>query len=149
MAIGYVLTDTADKGSKAFRASQQELGANQELHPDVDMLRLVSLLSFERVLDTAVWQLLASVACPGYTIHTVVALVHGLLKPLEGTSAAQQLAGNAAVALHLHAADVLAVADKSVPTALGLAGSSLPPAALLASDAISIVTVVRQMRYCK
>lgn len=34
-------------------------------------------------MDTVVWQLLASVACPGYSIHTVVALVHAALLPIE------------------------------------------------------------------
>ena len=34
-------------------------------------------------MDTVVWQLLASVACPGYTIHTVVALMHAALLPIE------------------------------------------------------------------
>ena len=34
-------------------------------------------------MDTVVWQLLASVACPGYTIHTVVALAHAALLPVE------------------------------------------------------------------
>lgn len=29
------------------------------------------------------WQLLASVICPGYTIHTVVAAVHAALASLE------------------------------------------------------------------
>ena len=52
------------------------------LHPDV-MSRLEKLLAFERAMDTVVWQLLASVACPGYTIHTVVALVHAALLPVE------------------------------------------------------------------
>lgn len=41
----------------------------------------------ERTLDTVVWQLLASVICPGYTIHTVVALVHAGLLPVEVRSA--------------------------------------------------------------
>ncbi len=41
------------------------------------------MLATERALDTVVWQLLASVICPGYTIHTVVALVHAGLLPLE------------------------------------------------------------------
>ena len=47
------------------------------------MCRLVKLLAAERALDTVVWQLLASVICPGYTIHTVVALAHAGLLPLE------------------------------------------------------------------
>ena len=45
--------------------------------------RLEKLLAAERALDTVVWQLLASVICPGYTIHTVVALAHAGLLPLE------------------------------------------------------------------
>ena len=45
--------------------------------------RLEKLLAAERALDTVVWQLLASVICPGYTIHTVVALAHAALLPLE------------------------------------------------------------------
>ena len=45
--------------------------------------RLEKLLAAERAFDTVVWQLLASVICPGYTIHTVVALAHAALLPLE------------------------------------------------------------------
>ena len=45
--------------------------------------RLEKLLAAERAFDTVVWQLLASVICPGYTIHTVVALAHIALLPLE------------------------------------------------------------------
>ena len=47
------------------------------------LCRLEKLLAAERALDTVVWQLLASVICPGYTIHTVVALAHAALLPLE------------------------------------------------------------------
>ena len=53
------------------------LGAHARLR------RLEKLLALERSLDTVVWQLLASVICPGYTIHTVVALAHAALLPLE------------------------------------------------------------------
>ena len=41
--------------------------------------RLVNLLAAERAMDTVVWQMLASVAIPGYTIHTVVAIAHSVL----------------------------------------------------------------------
>lgn len=34
-------------------------------------------------MDTVVWQLLASVICPGYTIHSVVAIAHAGLLPIE------------------------------------------------------------------
>ena len=49
--------------------------------------RLEKLLAAERAFDTVVWQLLASVICPGYTIHTVVALAHAALLPLEVSKA--------------------------------------------------------------
>jgi Mitochondrial 18 KDa protein (MTP18) len=39
----------------------------------------VNLLAAERAMDTVVWQMLASVAIPGYTIHTIVAIAHSLL----------------------------------------------------------------------
>ena len=133
VAVGYVLTDTADKGRAAYRLAGQELGANAALNPKVDLprqaalndqaqyilvegkfncgfparCRLTRLLALERTLDTLVWQLLASVICPGfqqlnevvmegasskvyksitsagYTIHTIVALGHAALRPLE------------------------------------------------------------------
>ncbi len=52
--------------------------------------RLERLLALERSMDTVVWQLLASVICPGYTIHTVVALAHAGLIPLEVSRTTQQ-----------------------------------------------------------
>ena len=36
-------------------------------------------------MDTLIWQMLASVAIPGYMIHTIVAAVHAGLLPLEAT----------------------------------------------------------------
>jgi len=45
----------------------------------------VKLLAAERAIDTVVWQMLASVAIPGYTIHTVVAIAHAGLAQLEAT----------------------------------------------------------------
>lgn len=51
--------------------------------------RLVHLIALDRGLDTLVWQLIASVAAPGYTIHTLVAVVTQLLVAAEvgGTQA--------------------------------------------------------------
>lgn len=40
IAISYVLVDTIDKGAKAFQAANIELGANGELHPEVNCGRL-------------------------------------------------------------------------------------------------------------
>lgn len=45
----------------------------------------MNLLAAERAIDTVVWQMLASVAIPGYTIHTVVAIAHAGLAQLEAT----------------------------------------------------------------
>lgn len=45
--------------------------------------RLINAVALERGLDTVVWQLIASVAVPGYTIHTIVALTRSLLEQSE------------------------------------------------------------------
>lgn len=42
---------------------------NQPIHPP----RLATIIGAERGLDTLVWQLIASVAAPGFTIHQVLA----------------------------------------------------------------------------
>ena len=47
-------------------------------------------------MDTLVWQMLASVAIPGYTIHTIVAAVHAGLLPLEATQGLLDLFASAA-----------------------------------------------------
>ena len=50
--------------------------------------RLITVIGLERGLDTLVWQLIASVAAPGYTIHTVVAAANwALLKAEESQQA--------------------------------------------------------------
>lgn len=41
--------------------------------------QIITLLTSERAVDTLLWQLLASVAIPGFTIHQVVWLVHVML----------------------------------------------------------------------
>lgn len=121
IAISYVLVDTIDKGAKAFQAANIELGANGELHPEVNRGRLSKLLSFERALDTIVWQLLASVICPGYTIHTVVALVHAGLVPLEAQESVKHVFESLAPTVSMSPDVLLTTVDKSVPTAAGLA----------------------------
>lgn len=92
VAVSYVLVDTYDKGHLAYLQAGVELKDNAELSSEVNLpkygmlltrlchaavhtcqaalrvfsaYRLISLLSFERSLDTVVWQLLASVICPG------------------------------------------------------------------------------------
>ena len=45
--------------------------------------RLIKTIGFERGVDTLVWQLIASVATPGYTIHCVVAAANWALQRAE------------------------------------------------------------------
>ena len=50
-------------------------------------------------MDTLVWQMLASVIIPGYTIHTIVAAVHAGLLPLEATQGLLDFFASAAPAV--------------------------------------------------
>lgn len=50
------------------------------------LCRLIKTIGFERGIDTLVWQLIASVATPGYTIHTVVAAANWALARAEESS---------------------------------------------------------------
>ncbi|KAK9796970.1 hypothetical protein WJX73_002036 [Symbiochloris irregularis] len=118
VAVSYVLVDTYDKGHLAFLQAGIELSDSVK---EVDVPRLTRLLSFERALDTVVWQLLASVICPGYTIHTVVAIVHYALGLLEGNDAVKQSLLQAAAVVHQDPSLVQTLLDKSIPTGCGLA----------------------------
>ncbi|KAL0044872.1 hypothetical protein WJX82_000746 [Trebouxia sp. C0006] len=120
VAISYVLVDTYDKGQRAYSSAEKELGSRASLHPEVNTGRLVKLLSFERAMDTVVWQLLASVVCPGYTIHTVVALAHAGLIPLEHQAAVQQAFQQCAPVLNTSPETFTQLVDKSLPTMIGL-----------------------------
>ena len=79
------------------------------------------MLALERAIDTVVWQLLASVFVPGFTIHTVVALVTAGLSGFEGLPAVQDAAAAASSVTGVAGPTLLALAAKSVPTAAGLA----------------------------
>jgi fission process protein 1 len=59
VAITYVVADTVDKTRKAYGGNKYE----------ADMLTKCALIEG---LDALIWQLAASVALPGYTIHQVV-----------------------------------------------------------------------------
>ena len=82
IAISYVLFDTWDKYQRTLAEAQAKLGA-RTLPPGLDAGRLAGVLGAERGLDTLAWQLIASVAAPGYTIHTVVALARAALDAAE------------------------------------------------------------------
>lgn len=82
--------------------------------------RLVNTIGLERGLDTLVWQLIASVAAPGYTIHTIVGIVTKLLNKAEEIPqiAAQLVSLSTAVGI---SPDVfITTFNKSLPTAVGL-----------------------------
>jgi hypothetical protein len=79
VAIAYVLVDTYDKASSAHRKALKLKGdaaAAAAAREGVNVDSLITLLAAERALDTLVWQLLASVAIPGFTIHQVVYFMH-------------------------------------------------------------------------
>ena len=121
VAIGYVVVDTIDKGLKAYSNAGVELEQGV-VRPDVDVKKLQLLLSLERATDTIVWQLLASVFVPGFTIHTVVQAAHAALLPVEAAQPVKDAAAALASSVGVASADaLLAVADKSIPTAVGLA----------------------------
>ena len=67
----------------------------------------------------------------GYTIHTVVALAHAGLIPLEHQLAVQQTFEQLAPVLNSSSDALLAVVDKSLPTMLGLGGEAPPPPLML------------------
>lgn len=114
-----MLVDTADKTVKAYARAQRELDG--VTRPDVDTGKLAALLAAERCVDTVVWQLLASVFVPGFTIHTVVAAVHAGLAPLECVPAVSAAVASIGAAVGASPDAAMSVVDKSLPTAAGLA----------------------------
>ena len=89
--------------------------------------RTVALVGLECGFDTVVWQLLASVAIPGSTIHAIVALTSGLLERTldEHSVLIQGLATSTALP-----ADVLVqYSSKSLPTFVGLVRQRVEPIA--------------------
>lgn len=78
VAIMYVMVDTYDKTMKAHSEAKSSI-SNVDPGSDVNSVQIVTLLTSERAVDTLLWQLLASVAIPGFTIHQVVWLVHTLV----------------------------------------------------------------------
>jgi len=129
IAVGYVLFDTRDKGIKAYNEAKSELkSGDATLNGNVNTQRLTSLLGVERAIDTVVWQLLASVIIPGYTIHMVVAFVHYLLEtglhidsPSLMAPALLASLSSVAATVNSNTDTVAALVDKSVPTFIGVA----------------------------
>lgn len=121
VAVAYVLVDTYDKGHLAYLQAGVELKDAAAQQSELSLSRLVQLLSFERSLDTVVWQLLASVICPGYTIHSVVYIVHSLLGLAEKQESVHRSILQAATAVNMEPELVQTLLDKSIPTFVGLA----------------------------
>ena len=119
VAIGYVLFDTVDKYNKTLNEAQEKLSI-RSLPPSINLSKLVSTIGAERGIDTLVWQLIASVAAPGYTIHTVVAIITSLITTIEEQPGVE--AGLRQVALVVGAApdSFVETLNKSLPTAAGL-----------------------------
>ncbi|KAI3428478.1 hypothetical protein D9Q98_007303 [Chlorella vulgaris] len=119
VAIGYVLFDTYDKWQKTQADARRKL-TSRPLPASLDVDRLVATIGLERGLDTLVWQLIASVAAPGYTIHSVVAAANWALQRVEQSQQVALSMNGAAQALGVAPDVFLATLNKSVPTALGL-----------------------------
>lgn len=120
IAIGYVLFDTVDKYNKTLTDAREKLSA-RKLPTTVDLDKLVNTIGLERGLDTLIWQLIASVAAPGYTIHTVVAIVTGILHTIEDSPAVMQQLTSISTILGVSQEVFITNFNKSVPTACGLA----------------------------
>jgi len=122
VAISYVLFDTWDKYRKTLDEADGKLSARKSIiSSDVDVDKLVGIIGLERGLDTLVWQLIASVAAPGYTIHTVVAVVTSLIQTAEAKSD-NLMASMHSMAMVVGVADdvFIETVNRSVPTAAGL-----------------------------
>eukprot|EP01025_Chloroclados_australasicus_P054883 TRINITY_DN655_c0_g3_i1.p1 TRINITY_DN655_c0_g3~~TRINITY_DN655_c0_g3_i1.p1 ORF type:complete len:498 (+),score=67.77 TRINITY_DN655_c0_g3_i1:110-1603(+) len=128
VAIAYVLTDTFDKGRKAIQVASKDLTQQSPTNEGVNYKMLVNILGGERALDTVVWQLLASVAIPGATIHFIVAITHYVLTTVLGLdqnqaadqTLLQSYIATMATVLNTDAETVLKYVLKSVPTMVGL-----------------------------
>ena len=86
------------------------------------LTRLIKTIGLERGLDTLVWQLIASVATPGYTIHCVVAAATWALAAAEASPGVLGGLHAAAAGLGMSNDAFVETFNKSVPTALGLLG---------------------------
>lgn len=119
VAIGYVLFDTWDKYTKTLTEAEEALGARR-LPGVVDKDRLVSIIGLERGVDTLVWQLLASVILPGYTIHTVVGISSNICNRVLESSLGDDLFSRLGDTFMLEPASLQNLSEKSLPTVLGL-----------------------------
>lgn len=78
LAVIYVLCDTYDKASRALQESAARIPEAAE-GQGWSRAELTRLVTSERAIDTLLWQLLASVAIPGFVVHCVVQISHTAL----------------------------------------------------------------------
>lgn len=120
IAIGYVFFDTADKYKKTLKDAETKL-STRSLPEDVNIERLVATIGAERGIDTLIWQLIASVGAPGYTIHTIVALITTALLSIEDRSNIDQFVSASTMFQGIPSMDILSTVNKTIPTLAGLA----------------------------
>jgi fission process protein 1 len=119
VAVSYVLFDTWDKYNGTLSDAERKLGANKM--PDgTDREKLISTIGLERGIDTLVWQLLASVMIPGYTIHTIVGVTTQILKGILQGNAVGDLANSVGESTGYSPDTILQLTEKSLPTFVGL-----------------------------
>lgn len=120
VAVSYVLFDTWDKYNKTLNEATSKLTSRQDIPRSVDRAKLIKAIALERGVDTVVWQLIASVAAPGFTIHTIVGLANTLLETAEQSEQLTASLSATAVLLGLPAEIFISTINKSIPTAIGL-----------------------------
>ena len=86
--------------------------------------------------------------CAGYTIHTVVALAHAGLIPLEQQEAVQQGFQQCAPLLSTTPDALIALVDKSLPTMIGLGGESLSHNKIDGLDAFQLMHFSYALHSC-
>ena len=116
VAVSYVLFDTWDKYTKTLADAEEKIVSTSS----IDKAKLVSTIGLERGVDTLVWQLLASVIIPGYTIHTVVGVSSEVLGDVLKKDPDVFHINWIASTMSLSPETVLIFAEKSLPTFIGL-----------------------------
>lgn len=116
VAVSYVLFDTWDKYTKTLADAEEKIVSTRS----IDKAKLVSTIGLERGVDTLVWQLLASVIIPGYTIHTVVGVSSEILGDVLKKDPDVFHIDWIASTMSLPPETVLIFAEKSLPTFIGL-----------------------------
>jgi fission process protein 1 len=119
VAVSYVLFDTWDKYKKTLDDAQCKISSDN-LPETVDRDELIATIGVERGVDTLVWQLLASVAIPGYTIHTVVGVVRNIVQQMFSREEIKHSVEASFGSLGIATDTAFLLIEKSLPTFVGL-----------------------------